>query len=77
VNSPNVVLCAECREPIDPKEEVSFARFKVPGTEDYHYFHWRIRGSDCWESHLKAQVVPGTRLYSSAIRARSSRICRG
>jgi hypothetical protein len=52
VKSANVVQCTGCRQPIDSKEDVSFVCFKAPGTEDYHYFHWRIRGSDCWEAYL-------------------------
>ena len=50
----NVVQCTKCRQPIDSEEEVSFVCFKIPGTEDYLYFHWRPRGNDCWEAHLKA-----------------------
>jgi len=54
MKSVSIVQCAECRQSIDSTEDLSFVRFKVPGTEDYHYFHWRFRGSDCWETYLKA-----------------------
>lgn len=53
----NVVHCSECRQAIDLNEDVSYVCFKAPGTEDYHYFHWRIRGSDCWETYLREQAL--------------------
>lgn len=61
MNSLIVVQCSECHEPIDSKIDVSFVCFKVPGTGDYHYFHWRVRGSDCWESYLQAQALSGSK----------------
>ena len=54
MNSLNVIQCSECRQLIDSEGDSSFVRFKIPGTEDYSYFHWRPRGSDCWEAYLKA-----------------------
>jgi hypothetical protein len=54
VKSANVVQCTECRQPIASSEDIGFVCFKVPGTEGYHYFHCRFRGSDCWEAYLKA-----------------------
>src|ERR1700739_4314278 len=43
----------------DSKQHVSFVRFKLPGTEDCYYFHWRIRGGDCWATYLKARTLFG------------------
>ena len=57
MRSRNVVQCNECRQTIDSREDVSFVCFKVPGTEDYRYFHWRVRGSDCWETYLNARIL--------------------
>ena len=54
MNSANVAECSECRQPIDTGNGLRFVCFKIPGTEDYHYFHCRLRGSDCWEAFLKA-----------------------
>ena len=53
----NIFQCAECSQAIDSRQDVSFVRFKAPGTQDYHYFHWRIRGNDCWEAYLRAQTL--------------------
>jgi len=39
VTTANVVQCTECRQTIDSREDISFVCFKVPGTEDYYYFH--------------------------------------
>jgi hypothetical protein len=57
MRSANVVQCNGCSQTIDSREDVSFVRFRVPGTGDYHYFHWRNRGSDCWETYLNARVT--------------------
>jgi hypothetical protein len=57
VKSLNAVQCSECRQTIDSKADVSFVRFRVPGTGDYHYFHWRIRGGDCWETYLNTRIL--------------------
>lgn len=54
MKSENVVQCTECRQVIDSSEDVSFVCFRVPGTADYHYFHWHPRGNDCWQAYLKA-----------------------
>jgi len=54
VKSASVVQCTECRQPIASSQDLGFVCFKVPGTEDYHYFQSRSRGSDCWEAYLKA-----------------------
>ena len=35
MNTATVVQCTECRQTIDSKADVSFVRFKVPGTVNY------------------------------------------
>ena len=44
------VLCGQCHQAIITGE--SFVRFKVPGTEIYQLFHYRLRLGDCWEERL-------------------------
>jgi hypothetical protein len=46
-----IIHCCECRQPIISGED--FVCFKIPGRENYHFFHCRVRASDCWERHLK------------------------
>lgn len=53
MKSRTAVRCSKCREPIVPGEGLDFVCFKIPGQEDYHFFHRRSRGGDCWEAYLK------------------------
>src|SRR6266480_4739038 len=46
-----ITHCCECRQPIISGED--FVCFKIPGKENYHFFHCRVRASDCWDRRLK------------------------
>jgi hypothetical protein len=47
------VHCSKCQQLIVTGEGWVFVCFKIPGKEDYQFFHYRFRAGDCWESYLK------------------------
>ena len=46
------VTCSKCKQPIVSGEGFGFVCFKIPGTENYRFFHRRFGGGDCWEAYL-------------------------
>ena len=53
MESRTVVVCTKCQQPIVSGEDWGFVRFKIPGKEGYHFFHYRLRTEGCWEGYLK------------------------
>jgi hypothetical protein len=47
------VTCSKCKQPILSGEGFGFVCFKIPGKEDYRFFHRMSGGADCWEAYLK------------------------
>lgn len=54
---PAHLRCCKCHEPIISGEGFGYVCFKTPGREGYHYFHYRFRGGDCWETYLRERHV--------------------
>jgi hypothetical protein len=48
-----VIICSKCQQPIVSGEGFGFVRFKIPGMQDYQFFHRRLRMEDCWEVYLR------------------------
>ena len=47
------VTCSKCKQPILSGQGFGFVCFKIPGKEDYRFFHRIFGGADCWEAYLK------------------------
>lgn len=47
------VVCSKCQQPIAPGESAGFVCFKIPGKEDYLFFHRRLRSGDCWDAYMR------------------------
>jgi hypothetical protein len=47
------VGCSKCQQLIASGEGPGFVCFKIPGKEDYHFFHCRFRSGDCWEAYMR------------------------
>jgi len=54
-----IIHCSKCQQPIVSENGIGFVRFKVPGQQDYHFFHNRFRGADCWESYVNGRRHDG------------------
>lgn len=54
-----VIHCSRCQQPIIPGSGTEFVRFKIPGQKGYHFFHYRFRGGDCWESYVNGSGHDG------------------
>jgi hypothetical protein len=48
-----VLICGKCQQPIVSGQNFGFVCFKIPGREDYHFFHRRFPGGDCWEAYVR------------------------
>ena len=47
-----VVYCSKCQQPIVMGEGCGLVCFKIPGKNEYQFFHGRFRAGDCWERYL-------------------------
>ena len=57
-----VVICTRCQQPIVSGAGFGYVCFKIPGREDYHFFHRRFRNGDCWEAYMSESRQVGTAL---------------
>ena len=48
-----VVYCSKCQQPIVTGEGWGLVCFKIPGKNEYQFFHDRFRAGDCWERYLR------------------------
>jgi hypothetical protein len=62
MNSRNVVYCSKCQQPIVTEEGCGPVCFKIPGKNEYQFFHDRFRAGDCWESYLRERPAGGNSL---------------
>ena len=47
------ITCSQCQQLIASAQGLGFVCFKIPGKEDYSFFHRMFAGSGCWEAYLK------------------------
>jgi len=57
-----VVICTKCQQPIVSGAGFGYVCFKIPGREDYNFFHRRFRSGDCWEAYISESRQVGTAL---------------
>jgi hypothetical protein len=47
------IIRSQCQQLIVSEQGLGFVCFKIPGKEDYRFFHRMFGGADCWEAYLK------------------------
>lgn len=47
------VACSKCQQPIISGAGFGYVCFKIPGKEEYLFFHRRFLNGDCWDAFMR------------------------